>query len=109
MIDKSKKIIFIASYPKSGNTWLRSIISSLVYNPEGRFTFNDLKKVSLFSQFSNFKNIDGLRYQANGNLDYNWISNNWIKAQKQINVIKKEVVFYKTHSVRGIVNKKFFY
>ena len=44
-MDKSKKIIFIASYPKSGNTWLRSIISSLVYSPEGRFTFNDLKKV----------------------------------------------------------------
>ena len=44
-MDKSKKIIFIGSYPKSGNTWLRSIISSLVYNPEGRFAFNDLKKV----------------------------------------------------------------
>ena len=108
MIDKSKKIIFIASYPKSCNTWLRSIISSLVYNPEGRFTFNDLKKVSLFSQFSNFKNLDNHQYHTNGNLNYNWVSDNWIEAQKKINTTKKEVVFFKTHSVRGVVNKNFF-
>ena len=108
MVDKSKKIIFIASYPKSGNTWLRSIIGSLVYNPEGRFTFNDLKKVSLFSQFSNFKNLDNHQYHTDGNLNYNWVSDNWIKAQKKINTTKKEVVFFKTHSVRGVVNKNFF-
>lgn len=108
MTNKNQKIIFIASYPKSGNTWLRSIISSLVYNPKGKFVFDDLVKVSLFSKFSNFKNIDGLQYQSNGNLDYNWISHNWIKAQKQINAIKKEIIFYKTHSVRGIINKNFF-
>ena len=108
MLNNTKKIIFISSYPKSGNTWLRSIISSLVYNPEGNFVFNDLKKVSLFSQFSNFKNLDGLQYHTDGNLNYNWVSNNWIKAQKQINSIKKEVVFFKTHSVRGIINKNFF-
>ena len=108
VMDKSKKIIFVASYPKSGNTWLRSIISSLVYNPEGRFTFNDLKKVSLFSQFSNFKNLDNHQYHTDGNLNYNWISDNWIKAQKKINTTKNEVVFFKTHSVRGVVNKNFF-
>ena len=38
----NKKIIFLASYPKSGNTWLRSIISSLIYN-QGNFHFEDLK------------------------------------------------------------------
>ena len=108
MIKKPKKIIFIASYPKSGNTWLRSIVSSLVYSPEGKFVFNDLRKVSLFSQFSNFKNLDGRQYRADGNLNYNWVSDNWIKAQKKINAINKEVVFFKTHSVRGVVNKNFF-
>ena len=108
MLNKHQKIIFIASYPKSGNTWLRSIISALVYSMEGKFILDDLKNVPLFSQFSNFKKIDGLHYQTNGNLNYNWISNNWIKAQKQINTVSKKVVFFKTHSVRGIVNKKFF-
>ena len=94
-MDKSKKIIFIASYPKSGNTWLRGIISSLVYNPEGRFTFNDLKKVSLFSQFSNFKNLDNHQYHTDGNLNYNWISDNWIKAQKKLMPLKKKLFFLK--------------
>ena len=108
MINKQQKIIFIASYPKSGNTWLRGIISALVYNIEGKFIFDDLKNVSLFSQFSNFKKIDGLHYQTNGNLNYNWISNNWIKAQKKINAVNKKVIFFKTHSVRGIVNNNFF-
>ena len=31
-------IIWLASYPKSGNTWLRSIICSLLYTKDGRFT-----------------------------------------------------------------------
>ena len=79
MLDKQKKIIFIASYPKSGNTWLRSIISSLVYNPGGKFILRDLKKIILFSQFVYFKNIDGYKSLPNKNIDYNWISKNWIK------------------------------
>ena len=108
MTHKRKKIIFIASYPKSGNTWLRSIISSLVYNSKGQFNLSDLKKIFLFSQFVYFKNLDGYKSHADENLNYNWISNNWIRAQKQINILKKEIVFFKTHSVRGIVNNNFF-
>ena len=32
-------IIWIASYPKSGNTWVRSIITSLLYSDDGIFNF----------------------------------------------------------------------
>lgn len=103
----NKKIIFLASYPKSGNTWLRSIISSLIYN-QGSFHFEDLKKIMLFSQMANFKNIDNPKFNSQGNIDFNWISNNWIRAQKNINKQKKNIIFYKTHSVRGIVNNNFF-
>ena len=103
----NKKIIFLASYPKSGNTWLRSMISSLIYN-QGNFHFEDLKKIILFSQIANFKNIDNPKFNSQGNIDFNWISNNWIRAQKKINEQKKNIVFYKTHSVRGIVNNNFF-
>ena len=107
-MEKQKKIIFIASYPKSGNTWVRSIISTLVHNPEGKFILHDLRKILLFSQFVYFKKIDGYKSPTNGNLDYNWVSNNWIKAQEQINILKKEIVFFKTHSVRGVINNNFF-
>ena len=108
MTINKKKIIFIASYPKSGNTWLRSIISSLIYNRKGKFSFDDLKNIFLFSQLANFNNIDGKEFNKDGNLNYKWVSKNWIKAQKLINNKKKEIVFYKTHSVRGIVSNNYF-
>ena len=42
-----KKIIFIASYPKSGNTWIRILISSLINKNKGLFNFDDLKNGEL--------------------------------------------------------------
>ena len=104
----NKKIIFIASYPKSGNTWLRSIIASLLYKPDGKFNFLDIKKISLLSQFRNFKNIKGYKLTEEKNLDFNWTSQNWILAQERINYTNKDIKFYKTHCVRGIVNNNFF-
>ena len=35
-------IIWLASYPKSGNTLLRSILSSYFYSNDGIFTFENL-------------------------------------------------------------------
>ena len=40
-------IIWIASYPKSGNTWVRSLLSSYLYSNDGIFDFNLLKKDSV--------------------------------------------------------------
>ena len=34
-----KKIFWICSYPKSGNTWMRSIISSLFFSNDGKFNY----------------------------------------------------------------------
>ena len=33
----NNKIIFISSYPKSGNTWLRCMISAVLNNRNGKF------------------------------------------------------------------------
>ena len=52
------KNIFLASYPKSGNTWLRSIIGNF-YNFDKDFSLNDLKLIPLLSiekHFSDFEN-----------------------------------------------------
>ena len=38
-------IIWIASYPKSGNTWVRSIIASLLYTKDGIFDLKLLNKI----------------------------------------------------------------
>ncbi len=48
-------IVWCASYPKSGNTWVRGIIASLIYSKDGIFNFDMLKKVSLFPKRLYFK------------------------------------------------------
>jgi len=45
-------IIWIASYPKSGNTYLRSFLASYYYSNDGKFDFDQLLKIH---QFPNMK------------------------------------------------------
>ncbi len=50
-------IIWLASYPKSGNTWVRSIISSLLFTEDGNFNFNIIKNIKQYpikEQFEEF-------------------------------------------------------
>ena len=104
---KKNKIVFIASYMKSGNTWMRSIICALKNN--GEFELNDLKKIKLFSQEVFFNNFPNIKYQENGNIDFDFVSKNWINAQKNITISSNEKVkFFKTHNVRGIINNNYF-
>ena len=51
-------IIWIASYPKSGNTYLRSFISSYYFSKKGKFDFNLLLNILQFPsiKFSNTSN-----------------------------------------------------
>ena len=41
-------IIWIASYPKSGNTWVRSFLSDYLNKNKTDFNFDILKKVNRF-------------------------------------------------------------
>ena len=50
-------IIWLASYPKSGNTWVRSIIASLIYSSDGRFNFKLLNKIDQFPEKKYFKDF----------------------------------------------------
>ena len=83
-------IIWIASYPKSGNTWVRSIISSLLYTQDGFFDFKLLKKIDQFPQKKHFVDF----VNDFGNL--NQIASNWISAQDRIN-LDGNIKLYKTH------------
>ena len=44
-------IIWLASYPKSGNTWVRSIFSSLLYSKDGILNFQIIKKIEQYPRF----------------------------------------------------------
>ena len=90
-------IIWLASYPKSGNTWIRSLLTSYFYSNDGVFNFNLLNKIEQFSS----KNVP---IQLNDKSSYQTkISKNWIPAQKIINDDKK-VHLLKTHNAICAIN-----
>ena len=90
-------IIWIASYPKSGNTWLRSIISALVYSDDGIFDFKLLKKIRQFPEKIYFKDL--IKDFSN----FDEIKKNWIFAQDKINLDNK-IKFFKTHQGKYTVD-----
>ena len=94
-------IIWIASYPKSGNTWLRSIITSLLYTTDGIFDFKLIKKIKQFPTRDQFQD-----FTKNFN-DINEISKFWLLAQDKIN-LTEEIKFFKTHNLNCAVNKNSF-
>jgi hypothetical protein len=94
-----KNNIFLASYPKSGNTWLRAIITSALIK-EKKFSLDDLKKILLLSSKKNFKNFKNIKYSNDKDVDFDWMSENIINCQKYLNKTNQDFNIYKTHSVR---------
>lgn len=86
-------IIWIASYPKSGNTWIRSFISSILFSKDGKIkNFDILNNIDQYPTKQYFKNLI---------TDYNdaiQIQKNWIPSQDLINKDKK-IKFLKTHHI----------
>ena len=93
-------IIWIASYPKSGNTWIRSLISSYYFSKDN-FKFSDLKNIPNFSVGDFIKNKQLLK----NNLD---ITKQWINVQELINKEYKKTLFFKTHNACVSVNENSF-
>ena len=91
-------IFWIASYPKSGNTWLRALISSYYYSKDGVFNQDLLKKIDQFPTKKYFNGFDYDKKIATDTCKF------WIKAQEKINENKKELKFFKTHNVFGKLN-----
>ena len=83
-------IIWLASYPKSGNTWVRSMITSLLYSEDGNFDFRLIGKIDQFPEKKYFKDL------IKDFNDFQEIYKNWIVAQDKINLDGK-IKLFKTH------------
>ncbi len=64
-------IVWIASYPKSGNTYLRSFLASYYYSDDGKFEFDHLSNIG---QFPNIKFSKSKMYTQE-EASSNWIFN----------------------------------
>ena len=84
-------IVWIASYPKSGNTYLRSFLSSYYYSDEGKFEFSQLANIR---QFPNIKFSKSKMYN-NEEASKNWIYNQNLYFKKEdFNLVKTHNCLY---------------
>ena len=50
-------IIWLASYPKSGNTLIRALLASYFFTQNGLFNFNLIRNISQFPSATNFQRL----------------------------------------------------
>ena len=94
-------IFWIASYPRSGNTWLRALLSSYFYSEDGIFQQDLLRNIAQFPEKIHFSEFN---YDTKIVTD---TSKFWIKAQEKINFNNK-LNFFKTHNILGSINNNNF-
>ena len=94
-------IIWLASYYKSGNTLVRSLLSAYFFSKDGNYQFDQIKNIQQFPDLDLFKNF-GI------NIDNeNEVLENYIKLQNKINK-KTGLQFIKTHSALFNINNNSF-
>ena len=101
-------IIWIASYPKSGNTWVRAFLSTYLYSKKDDSVFENIKKIINFPNIKYFNGIfeinkfseEELKDKKKKDKKKFEISKHWISAQKKIN-LNKDITFLKTHNFGG--------
>ena len=84
-------IIWLASYPKSGNTYLRSFLSTYLFSKDGRYNFDLLKNIRQYPKSSLFFNL-GINIK-----DKHEVAKSHLKVQGILNK-EKGIRFLKTHS-----------
>jgi len=84
-------IIWLASYPKSGNTYVRAFLSAYYFSENGQFDFSQISNIEQFPHEKFFKKKINSISEA---------STQWILTQREINKDKK-IRFFKTHSFLG--------
>ena len=98
-------IIWLASYPKSGNTWVRLFLKSYLSDDKKKFSINEKRddefKIERFPNIKVFKDMQ-INYD-----NFFEISKNWITIQDRINLNNKLNIL-KTHNAMCTVNKNKF-
>ncbi len=94
MIKSVRNIIWLASYPKSGNTWLRVFISNLMSESNEPVNINGIKRTPIASGRSIFDSIAGVNSSDLSNQE---IENLRPKVFYQLAEDSDEPLFLKVH------------
>ena len=89
--------IWLASYPKSGNTLIRALLASHFFSKDGFFNFEIIKNIK---QFPDSRLFENLGIDINNEKE---VLKNYIRAQESINQ-KNSTQFLKTHSYLFNIN-----
>ena len=105
-----QNIVWLASYPKSGNTMVRAFLSAYLFTDNGKLnSFFPLRKISGFNLFKNYnhlKNFPNLKFFKQNPEE---ISKYWIDNQKAINNrLGTDIKIYKTHNALVKHNSNYF-
>ena len=92
-------IIWLASYPKSGNTLVRAMFSAYYFSKDGKFNFDLLKNIKKFPDFGVFKNLG---IDISNEIE---VIKNYIFVQEEINKRDGNAVrLLKTHAALNDIN-----
>ena len=81
-------IIWISSYPKSGNTYIRSFLASYFFSEKGKFDFDQLINILQFPS---------IKFSKKDYFNFNDAAKNWISNQTKF-FGKEDFYFLKTHN-----------
>tara|TARA_Y100000590_G_scaffold429046_1_gene541149 strand:+ start:1640 stop:2455 length:816 start_codon:yes stop_codon:yes gene_type:complete len=97
-------ILWLSSYPKSGNTWVRSLISNYINYKNGKSVFENLKYIKRFPNQSQFDWVDDKEILKKDKFE---ICKYWIPAQERLN-LKNKFTILKTHNFGGSIKDNWF-
>ena len=83
--------IWLASYPKSGNTLVRSLLASYFFSKDGTYDFSLIENIK---QFPNIKLFEDLGVDVKNEKE---VIANYVRVQQSFNK-RKSIQFLKTHS-----------
>ena len=83
--------IWLASYPKSGNTLVRSLLASYFFSKDGIYNFSLIKNIK---QFPNIKLFEDLGIDIRNEKE---VIANYVRVQQSFNK-RESIQFLKTHS-----------
>ena len=98
-------IIWLASYPKSGNTWVKLFLSAYLGNQNASIPFDINKMLIPFSLFPTHNLIKKFNFDFS---NFKNIAKHWVQMQEYLNLSTKGNIFVKTHNAMCTINKNKF-